>query len=82
MFFIWLEERTELSRWNFMNLMLESVKGDWKELFDSWKWHYEFTSVAIKKIMKMLHSGIILHVGKKIRSNNSSVGRSERKGPL
>jgi hypothetical protein len=35
MFFVWLEVRTELSSRDFMNLMLESVKGDWEGLFDS-----------------------------------------------
>lgn len=65
-----------------MNLMLESVKGDWEGLFDSQKWYYEFTSIAIKKILKMLRAGIILTVGKMIRSNNSSAGRRKRKWPL
>jgi len=65
MFFVWLEVRTELSSRDFINFILENVKGDWEELFDSWKWHYEFTSVDTKKILKMLCAGIILPVGKK-----------------
>jgi len=65
-----------------MNFMLEIVKGDWEGLFNSWKWYYEFTSVAIKKILKILRAGIIVPVGNMIRSNNSSVGRRKRKEPL
>ena len=64
-----------------MNFMLETIKGDWEGLFDSWNMQYEFTSVAIKKILKLLRAGIIVPVGKVIRSNNDSVGKS-KKGSL
>lgn len=61
-----------------MNFMLESVKGECKELFDCWKWHYEFTSVSIKKILKILRARIVVILGKKRSSNNNSVERSKK----
>ena len=81
-FFVWLEVRTELSSRDFMNFMFENVKGDWEGLFDSWKWHYEFTNIDIKKILRMLRTGIIVSVGKMKPSKNNYVGRSKRKGSL
>jgi hypothetical protein len=65
-----------------MNFMLKSVKGDKERLFDNWNMQYEFTSFAIRKILKMVLAAIIVLVGKMIQSNEHFVGRSTRNGPF
>jgi hypothetical protein len=55
--FVSCEEGTELSRNAPVNVMLKSVKGNWVGLFDGWKMRYEFTSIIIKKILKMFLDG-------------------------